>query len=73
MRPVIPAKRCLTGRRVVAPRSGAARRAGTHFNIYQISEWVPDRACVPDGKIVTGASGMTGLGGFRRTFNVLKV
>jgi len=36
-----------------------ARRPGTHFITCQISQWVPDRARVPDFDIEVGASGMT--------------
>lgn len=41
----------------------ATRRAGTHFETCVMLGWVPDRAHVPDGEIISGASGMTALVG----------
>jgi|GEM_PF-1796555 len=43
---VIPAERCV-----------AAVRAGTYFNTVQTSEWVPDRAIVPNGEIAVARPG----------------
>jgi hypothetical protein len=48
---------------IPAERSAAARRAGTHSDTIQISKWIPDRAPVPSGAIIKGASGMTFLFG----------
>jgi hypothetical protein len=43
----------------VIPAKRAARRAGTYFEAWAMSEWVPDRAHLPSGEIISGASGMT--------------